>query len=65
MKVFVYGKSADDKGHQLEALMADGEYGLNDWRTALIRGLRACPGMNMSVVLNYRRSTSRTRDGRI
>lgn len=40
-------------------------YGLNDWRTALIRGLRACPGMNMSVVLNYRKSTSRTRDGRI
>lgn len=41
------------------------EYGLNDWRTALIRGLRACPGMNMSIVQNYRRSTSRTRDGRI
>lgn len=41
------------------------EYGLNDWRTALIRGLKSCPDMNMSVVLNYRKSTSRTRDGRI
>ena len=41
------------------------DYGLNDWRTALVRGLKACPGMNMSIVLNYRKSTSRTRDGRI
>lgn len=41
------------------------DYGLNDWRTALVRGLKACPGMNMSIVLNYRKSTSRTRDGRV
>ena len=41
------------------------EFGINDWRTALIRGLKACAGMNMSIVENYRRSTSRTRDGRI
>lgn len=40
-------------------------FGPNDWRTALIRGLKACPGMNMSIVLNYRKSTSRTRNGRI
>lgn len=41
------------------------EYGLNDWRTALIRGLRACPGFDMTVVQNYRRSAKRTRDGRV
>ena len=41
------------------------DFGLNDWRTALIRGLRACPGFDMTVVMNYRRSTKRTRDARI
>lgn len=41
------------------------EYGLNDWRTALIRGLIACPEFDMTVVQNYRRSTKRTRDGRV
>lgn len=41
------------------------EYGLNDWRTALIRGLRACPGFDIAIVQNYRRSTKRTRDGKV
>ena len=41
------------------------EYGLNDWRTALVRGLRACARFNMSIVQNYRRSSNRNRDGRI
>lgn len=41
------------------------EYGLNDWRTALVRGLISCPGMDMTVVQNYRRSTKRSRDGRV
>ena len=41
------------------------DYGLNDWRTALIRGLRACRGFDMTVVMNYRRSTKRTRDAMV
>lgn len=42
-----------------------GEIGLNDWRTALVRGLKTCSGFDMTVVQNYRRSTKRTRDGRV
>lgn len=41
------------------------EIGLNDWRTALVRGLRTCPDFDIAVVQNYRRSTKRTRDGRV
>lgn len=40
-------------------------FGLNDWRTALVRGLIACHGFDMSVVMTYRHSTKRTRDGRV
>lgn len=41
------------------------DYGPNDWRTALVSGLISCPGMDMTVVQNYRKSTKRSRDGRI
>ncbi len=40
-------------------------FGMNDWRTALVRGLIACHGFDMSVVMTYRHSTKRTRDGRV
>jgi len=39
--------------------------GINDWRTALIRGIRACPGMSITVVQNYRKSSKRLKDGRV
>ena len=32
------------------------EYGDNDWRTAVVRGLMNCRAFDMTVVNNYRRN---------
>jgi hypothetical protein len=38
---------------------------LNVWRLTLVSGINGCKGMNIAVVKNHRRSTPRTRDGKV
>ena len=39
--------------------------GLNVWRLALVREINDCKGMNIAIVKNHRKSTPRTRDGKV
>lgn len=37
-------------------------YGLNDWRTALLRGMINCPAVNINIVKGYQKAKERMKD---
>lgn len=51
----------EDRLHKYEDGECPYDYGRNDWRTALLRGLLDCPAVDINVVRGYQRAKRRSK----
>lgn len=51
----------EDRLHKYEDGEYPYDYGRNDWRTALLRGLLACPAVDINVVRGYQQAKKRSK----